>query len=61
LDLIRSIDLSRKKKNMGFQKPTPKEVVTPYQITPVIAAAVDPEAKLPHPGNASTRKSPRLK
>ena len=45
----------------GFKKPAPKEVITPYHVTPEIAAAVDPKAKLPHPGNAPTRKSPRLK
>jgi hypothetical protein len=45
----------------GFKKPAPKEVITPYHITPEIAAAVDPEAKLPHPGNGPSRKSPRLK
>ena len=53
--------IKKEEKIWGFKKPAPKEVVKPYQITPAIAAAVDPEAKLPHPGNAPTRKSPRLK
>ena len=51
--------IKKEEKIWGFKNPAPNEIVTPYQITPAIAAAVDPEAKLPHPGNAPTLGIPQ--
>jgi hypothetical protein len=42
-----------------FKKPSPKEMVTPYHITPTIANAIDPNEELPHPGNQPVRVQPK--
>ena len=46
-------------KKWEFKKPSPKEMLTPYHITPTIADAIDPNEGLPHPGNQPVRVQPK--